>query len=94
MDSGLTGLTQRGRDRFFEALGELPAGALPIHLHLHHAYRGGQYCPPRYAEKLRTRGRAIRRHEEPRCYGNARSEMVAKAGFSPKFTFSTANRPG
>jgi transposase InsO family protein len=38
--------------------------------------RGCRYRPHLYVEKLKARGLSVSRHEEPRCYENARAERL------------------
>ena len=54
------------------ALGELPAGAKP----LHHSDRGSQYCCHAYVERLRERGLEISMTEEDHCAENALAERM------------------
>ena len=55
-----------------EALGDLPAGKLPIH----HSDRGCQYCCHEYVNRLQARGLAISMTEVMHCYENALAERV------------------
>jgi transposase InsO family protein len=54
------------------ALGQLPAGARP----LHHSDRGVQYCCWDYVEMLESRGLGISMTEELHCYENAQAERL------------------
>ncbi|MEK7993792.1 MAG: IS3 family transposase [Planctomycetota bacterium] len=55
-----------------QALGDLPAGRLPIH----HSDRGCQYCCHEYVNRLQARGLAISMTEVMHCYENAIAERV------------------
>jgi transposase InsO family protein len=55
-----------------QALGELPAGKLPIH----HSDRGCQYCCHEYVDRLQARNLAISMTEVMHCYENALAERV------------------
>lgn len=54
------------------ALGELPAGAQPIH----HSDRGTQYCCHEYVNRLTDRGLSISMTERNHCAENALAERV------------------
>lgn len=54
------------------ALGQLPAGARPMH----HSDRGVQYCCTAYVSRLRKAGLAISMTEEDHCYENAQAERL------------------
>lgn len=54
------------------ALGQLPAGARPVH----HSDRGSQYCCGAYVGRLRTRGLGISMTQENHCYENAQAERL------------------
>ena len=54
------------------ALGQLPAGARP----LHHSDRGIQYCCWAYVETLQEHGLTISMTEEDHCYENAQAERL------------------
>lgn len=54
------------------ALGQLPAGAAPIH----HSDRGTQYCCGQYVEALERRGCLVSMTEINHCYENATAERL------------------
>lgn len=54
------------------ALGQLPAGAAPIH----HSDRGTQYCCGQYIEALERRGCPVSMTEVNHCYENAKAERL------------------
>ena len=54
------------------ALGQLPAGAAPIH----HSDRGTQYCCGQYIEALERRGCPVSMTEINHCYENAKAERL------------------
>lgn len=54
------------------ALGQLPAGARPMH----HSDRGVQYCCGAYIEALEEAGLSISMTQENHCYENARAERL------------------
>lgn len=70
------------------ALGQLPAGARP----LHHSDRGVQYCCWDYVELLESKGLSISMTEEQHCYENAQAERlngILKAEYGLGGTFRT-----